>query len=202
MKLEQFQWTAARGWAPSLDQAKLGANAQLVLLFGRGGLVVAHDVIALARRTFPRAQVIGCSTGGEIHGAEVHDDTLSLTAIGFEHSRVTVASAPIPGIDHSFDAGVALMRQLDPAGLRHVFVMSEGLLVNSSELVDGVNSVLAPGVTVSGGFAADGNNLRVTEVWCNGEPKKSAAVALGFYGERLDVGVAVTGAGGLSARTG
>src|SRR5262249_43875077 len=51
------------------------------------------------------------------------------------------------------------------------------------------DSALPQGVTTSGGCAGDGNRLQTTHVWCDGEPEQSAAVALGFYGDRLRIGV-------------
>jgi hypothetical protein len=84
-----------------------------------------------------------------------------------------------------------VVRQLDPRGLKHVFVLSEGLQVDSSAMVRGVNAALPDGVTVTGGFAGDGNRLQITHVWCDGDPETSAVVALGFYGERLEIGVSV-----------
>lgn len=179
-----------------MRSSSLGASAQLVFVFGRAEPLVAPDGMAAIRAAFPKAHVFGCTTGGEIHGAEVCDDTLALTAIAFQHSRVATARASIANVEDSYAAGEALIRQLDRKGLRHVFVVSEGLQVSSSDLVRGVAAAAGPEVTVSGGFAADGNRFQTTHVWCDGEPLASSAAALGFYGDRLQVGVAVTGGWG------
>lgn len=194
MKLEQFQWTGA-GWDRPLLSSQLGATAQLILAFGTPRGIQAENQ-ALLRQAFPQAHWFGCSTGGEIQGTQVRDDTLAVTVIAFDHSRVATAQAKIGEIAGSFATGGELVRQLDPRGLRHIFVLSEGLRVNSSELVDGINAAVAPGVTVSGGFAADGNRFQSTQVWCDGGPEQSAAVALGFYGDRLQIQTAVTGGWG------
>ena len=82
----------------------------------------------------------------------------------FDDTRVAVATAPISDFDRSFDAGAAVARLIDAEGLRHLFVVSEGLAVNVSEVVNGINSVLPPRVTVTGGFAGDGNRLQRTAV--------------------------------------
>ncbi|MGO9288538.1 MAG: FIST signal transduction protein, partial [Polyangia bacterium] len=193
MKVEQCQWSAANGWDPQPRSSALGVSAQLVLLFGDAKLVSTQECVAQIRQAFPNAHLFGCSTGGEIQGPQVRDGTLALTAIGFDHGRVATARARIESVDRSSVAGEQLIRQLDPRGLRHVFVLSEGLQVNGSELVDGINAALPPGVSASGGFAADGNSLKETHVWCDGEPEQSAAIALGFYGDGLHIGVSVTG---------
>jgi hypothetical protein len=191
MKLEQFQWSSDKGWDRPPQSSSLADSAQLVLLFGRGELVSSEDCVSLVRGTFPHAHLFGCSTGGTIHGTQVGDTGLTLTAVWFEHSRVATARACIEGPNGSFDAGEAVVRQLDPRGLRHVFVLSEGLEVDSSALVRGVNAALPEGVTVTGGFAGDGDRFEITHVWADGEPETSAAVALGFYGDRLKIGVSV-----------
>jgi hypothetical protein len=192
IKIEQSQWSDAEGWDPGLFACALGTSAQLVLLFGNAELVRTQECVAKVRQAFPNARIVGCSTGGEIHGTRVHDATLILTAIAFEHSHVATARVPIDSVDRSFAAGEQLVRKLDSQGLRHIFVLSEGLLVNGSDLVGGIQAALPLGVSVSGGFAADGNSLQVTHVWCDGEPEQAAAIAVGFYGDRLRFGLSVT----------
>lgn len=195
MKIEQYQWSASRGWEPEMT-GRFGRAAQVVFLFGNARLIQAQRCASLVRKIYPEAHLFGCSTGGEIQGARVGDDTLALTAVAFEHTRINVGRVAIAGPEASFEAGARLIGQFDPAGLRHVFVLSEGLLVNGSDFVGGINSALPAGVTTSGGFAADGDRLQTTYVWCDGEPQQSAAVALGFYGDRLKVGVSATGGWG------
>jgi hypothetical protein len=194
IKIEQRQWSAAGGWDPLPLSGSLGASAQLVLLFGNPRLVpTIQESLAQVRQAFPNAHVFGCSTGGEILGPRVRDGTLALTALAFDHSRVATARAPIDSVDRCSVAGEQLVRQLDPRGLRHVFVLSEGLQVNGSDLVSGIKAALPPDVSASGGFACDGTFLQKTHVWCDGEPEQSTAVALGFYGDRLHIGLSVTG---------
>jgi hypothetical protein len=193
MRVEQCQWTAAGGWDPLLSSTTLGSSAQLVLLFGHANLVRTQECVARVRQAFPNAHLFGCGTAGEIQGSRVNDGTLALTAVAFAHSRVDTALAPVETVDGGVVTGQQLIRQLDPRGLRHVFVLCEGLQVNASDLVRGINATLPPGVSVSGGFAADGQAPQATLVWCDSEPRQSTAIALGFYGERLHFGLSVTG---------
>jgi hypothetical protein len=191
MECEQCHWTPESGWAPSF-QGRLSKSAQVVFMFGATEALQPADALATARRWYPNAVLFGCSTGGEIHGARVRDKSVTLTAVAFSHGHVATAQSRIPGVSQSFEAGARLVGSFDPAGLRHVFVLSEGLKVNSSDLVDGVNSALRPGVTASGGFAADCFRFQATATWCDSPPQQSSAVALGFYGDRFRVGMAAT----------
>jgi hypothetical protein len=196
MKLDQYQWTSTTGWDRPLLSSPLCESAQLVWLFGNPRAVDIQRNLPLVRRAFPHAHVFGCSTGGEIRQTQVRDETLALTAMTFEHSHVATSRVTIRSVDESFAAGQQLVRQLNPQGLRHIFVLSEGILVNGSDLVDGINVAAPAGVSVSGGFAGDGDNLQKTHVWCDGEPEQRAAIAVGFYGQRLQIGVSVTGGWG------
>ncbi|HEX3850340.1 MAG TPA: FIST N-terminal domain-containing protein, partial [Polyangiaceae bacterium] len=193
MEVEQRLWSREGGWQPNFEQPTLGARAQLVLLFGNVDHVRESECFERVRACYPRARVVGCTTAGQIHDARVTDGTITLTAIGFEHTRVALVHARLENVADSFDAGQRLARALDPEGLRHVFVLSEGLKVNASELVLGIDSALPVQVTVSGGCAADGNRLETTHVWGDGPPQEAAVVGLGFYGERLQIGVSAIG---------
>lgn len=155
-------------------------------------LVVEGEPFVLLRELDRAREVL---TGGEILNEQVGDDTLALTLVSFEHSRVETSRATISE-DGSFAAGQEVVRRLAPRGLRHVFVLSEGLQVDCSAMVRGINEAVPSGVTASGGFAGDGNRFEVTHVWSSGCPERGTAVAIGFYGERLRIGVSVTGGWG------
>jgi hypothetical protein len=165
----------------------------LVLLFGSVEQLRESECFARVRAGYPGAHLVGCTTAGQIHGARVMDETIALTAVSFEHTRIAMVWARIDSMADSWQAGERLGRALDPEGLRHVFVLSEGLKVNASELVHGIDSVLPVHVTVSGGCAGDGNRLETTHVWGDGPPEQAAVVGLGFYGERLKIGVSAIG---------
>jgi hypothetical protein len=192
MKTEQWQWSTDKGWdgrVPS-GSTTLGASAQVVFLFGSTQDIEAGGCFSILRTAYPNAYLFGCTTAGEIHDTHVTDSTVTITAVSFEYTHVAIAQIPISGIDQSFEAGEQLVRSLDTRNLRHIFVLSEGVRVNASRLVQGINSSLPPDVTVSGGFAGDGYRIQETLTWCAGDPKRSSVVALAFYGDRLRVSIA------------
>jgi hypothetical protein len=191
IRTAQYQWSASSGW--SNEPEDRNGPAQIVLLFGEADLVRTSQCIELARQRFPAAQIFGCTTGAEIHGRSVGNNTLSLTALSFEHTQVRSSLVPLAAPENSFEAGQRLARSFDPHGLRHILVLSEGIQVHGNALVNGLNSALPAGVTLSGGFAADDFKLADTSVWCNGLPQRNTVVGLGFYGERLKIGMAATG---------
>lgn len=193
MKVEQRLWSQEKGWLPAFQGPTLGESAQLVLLFGSAEQVIESGGIERVRAAYPKAHVIGCTTSGLIHDTRVLDGIVTLTAVAFEHTRVALVRARIEGVADSLTAGERLARALEPEGLRHVFVLSEGLKVNASELVRGIDSALPDNVTVSGGCAGDGNRLETTHVWGDAAPEQGVVVGLGFYGARLQIGVSAIG---------
>src|SRR5205823_9858663 len=87
------------------------------------------------REAYPHAHIFGCSTSGEIYGTQVSDDSLAVTAIKFEHTKLKTAQVALSDVGNSFQAGERLASSLNGDGLVHVLVLSDGLQVNGSELV-------------------------------------------------------------------
>ncbi len=187
MKIAQNLWSGPSGWHPGLPARPAGA-VQLVLLFA--GTTVALDgrVIAELQRAYPQALVLGCTTAGEIAGTRVHDDTAVATAVEFGHTDIHGACVEVNGAADSFGAGKRLARSLPREGLVHVFVLSDGLHVNGSDLVRGLTEHLPAGVIVTGGLSGDGERFARTGVIWKGEAREKSVAAVGLYGERLRVG--------------
>jgi hypothetical protein len=108
--------------------------------------------------------------------------------VSFEHTRLGGAQVKLDQVNGSFQAGQYLAQSLDPHGLVHVLVISDGLGVNGSDLVSGLTQHLPKGVTVTGGLAGDGARFEETFVLWDGAPQAGAISALGLYGNRLRVG--------------
>ena len=187
MIVEQRRWSRTSGWK-TLADVESAADAQLVLFFGSRAAIASGSPLRALRASYPRARLVGCSTAGEICGTEVFDDTIVSTAIRLEHSRLLTACRPLHEASASRAVGEQLARDLDPAGLVHVFVLAEGLRVNGSELVLGLRQGLPPNVAVTGGLAGDGEQFEHTVVLYDDEHANGAVLAIGFYGERLGIG--------------
>ncbi len=193
MVIEQQQWSVKTGWMARSQALGPGATAQVAFLFGAASLIGKSEAFERCRRMYPEAHLLGCSTAGEILGTNISRDTVAITAVSFAKTRVAVSRVDVPDSGGSFEAGAKLVRSLDPSGLKHIFVISEVLQVDASQVMNGINSAVPAGVTVSGGFSADGDRQQISHIWCNGGPAQSSVAAVGFYGEHLRVGTAVTG---------
>lgn len=192
MWTRQNEWSRASGWLPgALEPAP---ECQLVLLFAGKDVLASGDGLDDVRRAYPSAHVIGCSTAGEIRDVNVSDDTLVVTAVCFERSRVRAAGVDLGAVADSRQAGAELARALAGDELVHVFVLSDGLGVNGSELVAGLAAELPAHVTTSGGLSGDGDRFEETLVLLDEPRARSGLVAaVGLYGSSLRVGCASLG---------
>jgi hypothetical protein len=195
MQIQQRTWTVADGWSVAQNGGRgdhAGASVdqpmQLVLVFGSPNSLKQPGWYDQLRQFYPQARLLGCSTAGEIAGTQVRDDGLVATAIGFEQTQVKAAAiALLPG-ESSFAAGARLGATIEAAQLVHVFVLSDGLQVNGSDLVRGLTSQLPPGVTLTGGLAGDGDRFAETLVCLDQAPQSGMIAAVGLYGSDLRVG--------------
>lgn len=146
------------------------------------------EVFEALRARYPSAHLCGCSTSGEIHNAGVFDDTLVATAVSFDHTGVMGASITLDAVSSSYEAGSLLVRSIDIDQLVHVFVLSDGLNVNGSELVRGLTENLPEGVSVTGGLAGNADRFEETYVFWDKPPAQNTVAIAGFYGKHLKVG--------------
>jgi hypothetical protein len=187
MKIEQVIWKKEQGWAPK-SSGVLRASAQLVLVFSAPSVLKNNQILQELKKLYPGAHIFGCSTAGEIYGTQVSDESLVATAIHFEFTRIEGARIALGEAENAFQAGEKLSRSLAKEGLVHVFVLSDGLKVNGSDLVRGLTQGLPPAVTVTGGLAGDGERFKETLVFWDCNPQKDTIAVLGLYGDRLKVG--------------
>ncbi len=96
------------------------------------------------------------------------------------------STSPTPPI--SAEYGAELGRQLKGEGLAGIFVLSDGLNINGSALVDGMVREVGRKVPISGGLAGDGADFAETLVGCNAAPATKIVAAVGFYGASIRFG--------------
>jgi hypothetical protein len=156
-----------------------------VVAFGDLG---AADAVRELTQAYPLARVVGCSSAGEITGPHITDGGLAVGVARFDRTELRVAQVAMERQSSSRSSGVQLGEALNGPGLRAVFVLSDGLAVNATELLGGLHSVLPQGVTVTGGLAGDGSRFEHTLVLANGSVASNMVTAVGLYGDALQVG--------------
>jgi hypothetical protein len=186
MLINQLTWTPGHGW-DTLASSDEMVSADFVLYFFGPGVQELPVRLAELGRKFPQADMIGCSTGGEIIGDEVFDDSIVASAVSFERTPVRVAKVEIDG-DSSRDVGRRLGAEFPKEGLRSLFVLSDGTGINGSDLIRGLQDKLGTDIKITGGLAGDGADFRITYVGANDLPQPGRVAAIGFYGDAVTIG--------------
>ena len=159
----------------------------LVILFGSSNFLESPDRVQEVCQTLSGIPVIGCSTSGEVFGNAIKDNSLVGGVLQFEWTTVETATVAIPNPSQSFQVGQQLAKDLLRPDLRGVLVLSDGLQVNGSELIRGLNAVLPESVVITGGLAGDGDQFKHTWVIQDSTPTGGIVSAVGFYGDHIQL---------------
>ena len=186
MKTEQLRWSTEQGWTGFTLPSKLAAH--LVLVFGEKNLLKTERFFQPLKDLYPKSTLLGCSTAGEIYGAQVVDGEIIATAIEFEHTEIQGNYLSVKDYENSFAAGAKLAQTFDLDGLVHLFLLTDGLAVNGSDLIAGLRSQLPESVKVTGGMAGDGSRFEETLVIWTDLVASGLIAAIGLYGDRIKIG--------------
>jgi hypothetical protein len=187
MEIHMLGFDRKKRWSLK-SRPRIDSHRTLILLFGSSSFLDSDGPIGELLDDYRESMVIGCSTAGEILGTQIFDESVSAAIVRFDHTDLRIASAPAGAVGDSFAAGQEVARQLNDSRLKGILVLSDGLHVNGSELVRGLNSQVPPSVVVTGGLAGDGDRFRRTWVLHDRRPKTGFVTAVGFYGDRIRIG--------------
>jgi hypothetical protein len=162
-------------------------KAQLVLCFASKEILASNGVYEKIKKKFPSSQISLCSTAGEIFYDSVEDNSLIASALFFDKTNIQTAVVNINDFNNSYNAATALIKKLPPEDLSYILVLSDGSLVNGSDLVKGLNDAAENKTLITGGLAGDGPNFASTLVGLNSQPSQGTIVAIGFYGNKIIV---------------
>ncbi len=185
MQLQTYRYK--NGWNKVLDSA-LDSDKTLITVFWSSDDESVLAALDDLRHAFPLSLIIGASGAGQIRQDQIFDDGLIVAVTRFSSTRLQLISLNIPDMTHSRKLGQDLAHKLYDEELKAVFVLTDGLQTNGSQLTDGINEVLPASVTVTGGLAGDDNRFEKTWVVCNGIPQAGCITAVGFYGDYIQVG--------------
>ena len=177
MQVSQISWSGKSGWEPV---PAFSAEANLVMVFADDVYFQTDACYTQLREMFPKARIAGCTSAGNVLGVEISDGNMVATIIKFEHASVRLESVDLQPGEAMTDISANLMSKLTTPDLRHVFLLTDGLQVNGSELAKGVNQANIP---VTGGMAGDGTRFAQTWVMADAPAKPGRIAALGFYGD-------------------
>lgn len=192
MKFQQYEKIKGCDWK-LISPQQLSLNNPLVLVFGNRFMLEEPSLYKDIKNKFPNGEIVIGSTAGEILVSKVSEDSITITAIEFEKSSFSIKKANILDFDKNAVAiGKHLAAQLPKNNLKHIFIVSEGSFVNGSALINGLefeNSNTA----ITGGLCGDDARFKKTLVGYNENPKEGEIVAIGFYGDTLEISYAQYG---------
>lgn len=192
MDLEIYQFIQGAGWDREPDTS-LDSEKTLVILFGASQTEIIKQPVAELNKGFPQSVIIGCSTAGEIYDTKLSGNSLVVAIVRFIHTRLKIAHARISDPSQSYRVGCDLAEQLASADLRGLLLLSEGLTINGSKLIRGLNDELPDTVTITGGMAGDDARFEKTWVLHHGELRSDAVCAVGLYGNAVGIGYGAKG---------
>ncbi len=194
MKSIQYLWREKQGWQTCNPEQEENFVPNVLFVFGSSALLKDKQNIIGIKEKFKNAILFGCTTAGEIVNNSVYYDSIIVNACLFEKTEVKFNQVPINNRVDSFNAGSALASKFDQENLRYIFVLSDGLNVNGSELIRGLQSEFNENIPISGGLAGDGPNFNETFLFSEqGNVESKIITALGFYGDHIKIGNASFG---------
>jgi hypothetical protein len=184
MKTEQLQWTVTKDWDTSNVQL---TNAQLVLVFAGIDIIENCKYYEQLHKVYSQANIVLVSTSGEIHGNEMFDNSASATAIYFENTPIRISTKENTAGKDAEQIGMEITRELLQDDLKHVLIFSEGGQMNGDHLIAGISKHLPKHIAVTGGLAGDSARFAKTQVGLNNSLSENMVVAIGIYGDAIEV---------------
>ncbi|WP_127471482.1 FIST signal transduction protein [Thiomicrorhabdus aquaedulcis] len=190
MQLKLVQYLEG-AWSENLAElASMNSQDTFGLVFADAQLSHMPNVLAELYAAFPNVHFVGGSTAGEIFGAEVNDASVAVCLVRLEKSAFKVSIAQVDDFENAYAIGEHLgqtLAQPHPAGaLKGIFVLADGLHVNGTHLVNGLMQA-APNTLITGGLMGDGPRFENTFVLAQGNWASKQVVAIGFYGQSIQL---------------
>lgn len=177
-----------KGNEPIVLQNPSHLKEPLVLVFGNRYMLEDEALFNEVRALFPEGHIVFGTTSGEIIDDKVLEGTVVLTAIEFEKSKILVKRCNVKDYKHDDKKlGTNLAAQFPKDNLKHLFVISEGSSVNGSALIEGIEHLNSNSFGLSGGLCGDDDRFERTLASYNENPKEGEIVAIGFYGDTLEI---------------
>ena len=172
------------GWSLISEEITSKAEASIVFLFGDSDILKTKQNFDELKRLYSNAHIVGASSSGNILGAEISTDPVVAVAIHLEKGSVCVSRVDITSNENVEELTLKLVNQLPQENLKHIFIMSDGLNINGSEMIRGLNEACGS-FTISGGMAGDGDRFQETWIVADEPARQNRIAAIGFYGEDI-----------------
>lgn len=163
-------------------------KSNLVLAFGERIFLESMNPYKKLNILYPNAQIIICSTAGQISNTNLVQNNLVATAIEFEKSAIKVTEVDILSNSNISLLGNIINEDLLSKDLKSILIISEGSYINGTELINELIKQTNGIIPIFGGLAGDEYNFEKTIVGLNKDATAGKIVAVGFYGDNIHFG--------------
>lgn len=163
-------------------------KVNLVLAFGER--VLLDDVLPYKKikYIYPKADIVICSTSGQISNTSLVENSIVATAISFEKTAIKVSEIDILNNFNIQELGAMIKKDFFKEDLKSILIFSEGSFVNGTELINELIKQTKETVPIFGGLAGDEYKFEKTIVGLNSDASQGKVVAVGFYGDAIHFG--------------
>jgi hypothetical protein len=142
------------------------------------------NVIEEIQKEIPQTTMVGCSTAGHILDDLIYDEELVITLMTFNKTKFKAKLYENISAQNSIESGKKIASDiLDKNG--SCFIISEGLNINGSKLVDGLNEIKGDH-HFFGGLSGDSTNFKETKTLFNGKFYSNSIVAI-FFDQNIKI---------------
>lgn len=190
MQTASLMYGPETGWSQSLP-AELDSPSTLILVFAAPSLT--DQTLTFWRdllEHFPQAHKIGCTSSVPVFQTGLAQDQAVVAIVRFEQATLKTAHSADLGQGDSLAVGRSVAEQLVQGGddLRFVFVVGDDRIDGIARLVEGMNQVFPPAVTVTGGLTGHVDYLGGDRaVFVGDQHYEHVVAAVGIYGSGLVV---------------
>jgi len=167
------------------DQTPTSAN--IVFTFGDRDAFKSKEAYEQLRMLYPKADIVGCTSSGNIQGDSLSDASMVASAVSFDSGYVHISVEDFDTNDDQVLITKKLIDNLPKENLQHIFLLSDGLHMNGSSLALGANKAVDYMIPITGGLAGDGEAFEETWIIANEPAKQNRLVAVGFYGKNMHI---------------
>jgi hypothetical protein len=167
-----------------------------VLAFGQRTLLEETLPYQKLKERYPDADIVLCSSSGQISNECTIEEDVVVTAISFEKTKIKATQIDIVLNSNLNDLGNKIKSDLLSNDLKSILILSEGTLVNGTELINELIAQTNKSIPIFGGLAGDEYSFEKTAVGLNADATPGKIVAIGFYGEHIHFDYASEGGWG------
>lgn len=188
MKVEQRSYSKEKWW----NDTSIKKEFNLVLAFWSSSLIKLTETYERLKEFYPNANIVLVSTAWEIFETFVNDNTISVSALFFEKTKIKAIFQKIENTSDSFSIWKSISENIIESDLKHILVFSDWLGVNWSQLVSWIKEVIWKEVSISGWLAGDWTDFKESFVSLNwiAKEKENNVVMIWFYWENIKTGSA------------